>query len=247
MSIPALGVERIIGYPRALVEPLLWLALVTGGMWLMVAFDIRRGLAPGAEVPSQLPTLAAALSLVLLINGGAALVLQAQSGWASRGVAVASGLGLGISAWGLTMVSNLDPGLKHFLFWGSISTGGLLVALSLTRWRYHDTNVAKELPGSFALAVVGLLGIGAVVLIGSPTVPSTWDSPPILPVRSPAGARSCRRSPCWPGSSPPWPPSGAATGGGPPVCWPPRWSSPSSPCLPSADLRVCGGVRGSRQ
>jgi|GEM_PF-5165087 len=165
MSIPALGVERIIGYPRALVEPLLWLALVTGGMWLMVAFDIRRGLAPGAEIPNTLPTLAAALSLVLLINGGAALVLQAQSGWASRGVAVASGLGLGISAWGLTMVSNLDPGLKHFLFWGSISTGGLLVALSLTRWRYHDTNGPKELPGSFALSVVGLLGIGAMVLI----------------------------------------------------------------------------------
>ncbi|MCB0908631.1 MAG: hypothetical protein KDB63_16110 [Nocardioidaceae bacterium] len=165
MSIPALGVERIIGYPRALVEPLLWLALVTGGMWLMVAFDIRRGLAPGADVPGQLPTLAAALSLVLLINASAALVLQAQSGWASRGVAVAAGLGLGISAWGLTMVANLDPGLKHFLFWGSISTGGLLVALSLTRWRYHDTNAPRVLPGSFALSVVGLLGIGAMVLI----------------------------------------------------------------------------------
>lgn len=165
MSIPALGVERVIGYPRALVEPLLWLALVTGGMWLLVAFDIRAGVAPGVQIPSHLPTLAAALSLVLLVNAGSALVLQTQAGWASRGVAVAAGLGLGISAWALTLVPNLDPGLQHFLFWGSISMGALTVVLSLTRWRYHDTNVPKVLPGSFALLVVGLLGAGAVVLM----------------------------------------------------------------------------------
>ena len=54
MSIPALGVERVIGYPRALVEPLLWLAFVTGAMWLMVALDIRQGIAPGAEVDASL-------------------------------------------------------------------------------------------------------------------------------------------------------------------------------------------------
>ncbi len=163
MSIPALGVERVIGYPRALVEPLLWLAFVTGAMWLMVALDIRQGIAPGAEVDASLPTLAAALSLVLIINSASALMLQGQKGWASRGVAVAAGLGLGISAWGLTLVTELDAGLKHYLFWGSISAGGMLIALALTRWRVHQAG-EKTPPGSFALLMVGLLGAAALTL-----------------------------------------------------------------------------------
>ncbi|MFN8194094.1 MAG: hypothetical protein U0R80_07405 [Nocardioidaceae bacterium] len=163
MSIPALGVERVIGYPRALVEPLLWLAFVTGAMWLMVALDIRQGIAPGAEVDHTLPTLAAALSLVLLLNSASALMLQGQKGWASRGVAVAAGLGLGVSAWGLSLVTELDAGLKHYLVWGSISAGGMLIALALTRWRVHQTGLRNP-PGSFALIVIGLLGIAGLVL-----------------------------------------------------------------------------------
>ncbi len=164
MSVPALGVERSIGYPRALVEPLLWLAFVTGAMWLFVAFDLRRGTTTGVHVDGRMLDVAAALAVVLLVNASAGLALQAQPGWASRGVAVAAGLGLAISSWGLTGITNLGPGLRHFLSWGSLGAGALLVALSLTRWRYHETNGPKQLPGVVALAVVGLLGLAAVGL-----------------------------------------------------------------------------------
>lgn len=190
MSIPALGVERVISYPRAMVEPLLWLALVTGAMWLMVAFEVRDGVAARqGTLPSNLGTVAAALALVLLLNGAAALALQGQKGWASRAVAGITGIGLAISSFGLTLIDNMDPGLRHFLFWGGIATGALLVILVLTRWRIHETNLGKTGPGAFALLVVALLGAGIVVLGwvayrayglglagGAPGAADGWDS-----------------------------------------------------------------------
>lgn len=165
-SIPALGVERVISYPRALAEPFLWLAFVTGWIWLLVALDVKRGIFdPGTSVAHNLAFLASALAIVLILNGAAGLLLQGQSGWASRGVAVAAGLGIGVSGWVISQIKEVDPDLRHYLAWGAYACGAFLVVVALTRWRVIQEHGDPEPLGPLALGVLVILALAAMFLI----------------------------------------------------------------------------------
>jgi hypothetical protein len=162
MTAIALGVDRTAGYPRAVVEPLLWLASSTGLVWLVVALDARSASSSvgGATIEPGLTALAAALALVLLLNGLAALTLSGQGGSIARGLAAVSGVGLGVSGWAFSLIPELPPQARYWLLVGSIVCGVSLAVLAQLHWR----NVVRA-PGEVERGTAELVLISGLALV----------------------------------------------------------------------------------
>lgn len=161
MTVTALGVDLKSGYPRAFVEPLLWLAVTTGVVWLAVTIDAKAAVSTGAApITHGISKLAAGLALVLLLNGIAALLMASQGGSVARGLAAIAGLGVAVSGWAFTLVPELDPELRHWLFLGSVAAGIALVVLSQMHWKEIPGPPGSEVRGAVELVLV--LGLGVV-------------------------------------------------------------------------------------
>lgn len=165
MTVTALGVDRITGYPRALVEPLLWLAVTTGVLWLLVAVDARGKTSTGAApIETGVPALAAALALVLILNGASALLLAQQGGSIARGVAALAGLGLALSGWAFHEIPEIDPQVRNWLFLGSIVAGIALAGLAQLHWRQIGGVPGGEERGTVELLLISGLVVLAVLI-----------------------------------------------------------------------------------
>lgn len=162
MTAIALGVDRRAGYPRALVEPLLWLATATGVLWLAVAIDAQGQVAAG-EAPVSLPRLAVTLALVLMLNGIGALLLSAQGGSIARGLAAIAGIGMAVSGWGFTQIDELDPEVRHWLMIGSLAVGITLAVCAQLHWR--------EIPGPPGSDERGVPELVVAIVLGVLTLP----------------------------------------------------------------------------
>lgn len=165
MTVTALGVDRTTWYPRAVVEPLLWLAVTTGVVWLLVTIDAR-GQATGGSgaIESGLSQLAAALALVLILNGVSALLLAAQGGSIARGVAGLAGVGLAVSGWGFTLIPEIPPEVRHWLLLGSIVAGVVLAVGSQMQWKEIAAPPGVDERGAIELVVILVLGAFAAGL-----------------------------------------------------------------------------------
>lgn len=168
MTATALGVDRAPGYPRALVEPLLWLALLTGATWLLVTVDAHGNTATGsASVASGIPQLASALALVLLLNSAAALLLASQGGNVARGLATLAGVGLVAAGWGFHLVIEIDPQVRTWMTWGCITAGISLAVLSRLHWREPEAKRRNPEHSTLELLMLaGLLAAAGVVVFG---------------------------------------------------------------------------------
>ncbi|HQR27014.1 MAG TPA: hypothetical protein PLP61_08255 [Nocardioides sp.] len=188
MTVTALGVDRTPGYPRALVEPLLWLALVDGVTWLLILVDTRtRPATAGVVIHGSVSRLAATLSLVLVLNAVAALLLASQGGNVARGLAGLAGLGLAVSGWGFHLIPEISPQVRTWSTWGCVVAGVALAVLSQMHWREGGTSRRVEehsvvellmitlLLGAAAVVAYGVLGMRERGLVGVPNVDeSAW-------------------------------------------------------------------------
>jgi hypothetical protein len=160
VSIEVLKLNRTVGLPLGMVEPLLWLAATSGGLWALVALDARRKLSvPSAAVDPTTSSLALAVAVVLLLNSLAALLYARSGGPVARGLSTASGAGLMVSGWLFTRMPEIGSGLSGNLFWGSVAAGVLLMIGSATPWRQVQLTGRRS---TSVLLVVGVLGLAAV-------------------------------------------------------------------------------------
>ncbi len=163
MSVMVLGVERVHGYPRVFVEPLLWLTVTSGVVWTAVALDIRDALGGGVVLDRSLGTIATVMALLLLVNGVAALLFASSPGSVSRGLAMICGLGLVMSSWALTQMNEIEPVARQKLVWGFLIAGIALTVLATIKWRTVASPPDQE-RGVPVLLALAALGIAAVVL-----------------------------------------------------------------------------------
>jgi hypothetical protein len=162
-SVHALSAERLHGYPRVFVEPLLWLAVTAGVVWTGVALDVRQAIAGGADLPGRLTTLSTAIAVVLLVNGVGALLFASSPGAVSRWLAMLSGMGLVLSSWGLNQITALEPGTRHKMVWGFLVAGIACTLLAAVKWRAIP--YARGTDRSWVeLLAMGALAVAAVVL-----------------------------------------------------------------------------------
>ncbi len=163
MSVQTLGVERIHGYPRVVVEPLLWLVVTAGVVWTAIAFDIRGALDGGAVLDDRMSLIATVMAVVLVLNGIAALMFASSPGSVSRSLAMLSGLGLVMSSWGLSKMTEIPPVERHRLVLGFLAAGIALTLLASVRWRAVQAAPDQE-RGWHVHAAMLALTIAAVVL-----------------------------------------------------------------------------------
>lgn len=165
MSVPALGVDRVHGYPRVFVEPLLWLVVTSGVVWTLVAFDARAAQRSGLAFDAGTGRLAIALAVVLLVNGIGALLFASQAGSVSRALAMVAGVAMVVSSWALTRMPDIETTMRHKLVWGFLIAGILLTVLATFRWRTMvPPNQERGWPVSLAIAGLVLAALVLVVL-----------------------------------------------------------------------------------
>jgi hypothetical protein len=158
----AFKVNRVVGLPLGVVDPLLWLALTSGGLWIFVAVDVREHLTtPGTSVDQRIAQLAVAVASVLLLNGLAGLLYSQFGGPIARGLCAAAGVGLVASGWLFTQVPEIGSGLASNLFAGSLVAGVGLVVSSAVPWRQLEISAQRP---TGVLLTVAALGIAAVAV-----------------------------------------------------------------------------------
>lgn len=164
MSVPALGVDRVHGYPRVFVEPLLWLVVTSGVVWTLVAFDARAARKSGLPFDADTGKLAVALAIVLLLNGIGALMFASHSGSVSRALAMTAGVAMVVSSWAFTRMPDIETTMRHKLVWGFLIAGILLTVLATFRWRTM-VPPGQEHGWPESLALAGLLVAAAVLVV----------------------------------------------------------------------------------
>ena len=163
MTVQALGVDRVHGYPRVVVEPLLWLVVTTGVVWTAVAFDVHSAVAGGVVLQPRLGVISAAMAVVLLVNGVAALLFASSPGSVSRSLAMLAGLGLIISGWAINRIDQIEFATRHKLMWGFMLAGIALTLLASVKWRVVPPPPGQE-RGWPVFAAMLALAFAAVVL-----------------------------------------------------------------------------------
>lgn len=186
---PRMDPTRVAGPIRLVLEPMLWVAFVSGVVWALIALD------PGLREPEAgvvvyeyaLP-LAMLVSALLLISSVTALMWLPSSTSATRARTSFAGLGMLASGWLFAKLHPVDSADFQRLSWGSIGIGMLLVAICAVPWPTGPARVARR-PGPLTwLAVAVLSGLIAVVsvlaweaarmgLVGDPSSAETgWDT-----------------------------------------------------------------------
>lgn len=155
---------RVSGPIRVVLEPMLWLAFLSGIVWVLVALDPGvRDPAPGVIFYEYTLPLAIIVAAILLISTISALMWLTVSTSATRARTAFAGLGMIASGW---LFSELDPVDTQDLLtmsWLSIAVGVLLVTICAVPWPTSPAVVPRHLtPGERGL-FVGVLAVAAVV------------------------------------------------------------------------------------
>lgn len=153
---------RVSGPIRVVLEPMLWLAFLSGVAWVLVALD------PGVRRPAEgvvlyeftLP-LAIIVAAVLLISTISALMWLPVSTSATRARTAFAGLGMLASGWLFAKLHPVDTQDLLGMSWLSIAVGVLLVAVCAVPWPTSRALVPRRVNGveRVALAVVLLLSV----------------------------------------------------------------------------------------
>lgn len=174
---------RVSGPIRVIVEPMLWLAFLSGVSWVLVALD------PGVRDPAEgvvlyehtLP-LAIIISAVLLISTISALMWLPVSTSATRARTAFAGLGMLASGWLFAKLHPVDTQDLLGMSWLSIGVGVLLVAVCAVPWPTSPALVPRRPRGVERLALVAVLA--ASVFVGW----LAWEAAKIGLVALPDGA-----------------------------------------------------------
>lgn len=180
---------RVAGPIRLVLEPMLWIAFLSGIAWVLVALD------PGVRKPAEgvvffehtLP-LAIIVAAILLISTISALMWLTVSTTATRARTSFAGLGMLASGWLFAKIHPIDNQDLLGMSWLSIAIGVLLVAMCAVPWPTRPSPVSRRLTAPVKAALVALLAIAAVVgffaweaarvgLVGMrPGAETGWDS-----------------------------------------------------------------------
>lgn len=180
---------RVSGPIRVVLEPMLWLAFLSGVVWVLVALD------PGVRNPAKgvvfyeytLP-LAIIVSAILLISTISALMWLTVSTSATRARTSFAGLGMLASGWLFAKLHPVDNQDLLGMSWLSIGVGVLLVAICAVPWPTAPSLVPRRPNGAerAALGVLLVLALGVgyyaweaarVGLVGvRPGATTGWDA-----------------------------------------------------------------------
>lgn len=155
---------RVSGPIRVVLEPMLWLAFLSGIAWVLVALD------PGVRQPAEgvifyeytLP-LAIIVAAVLLISTISALMWLPVSTSSTRARTAFAGLGMLASGWLFAKLHPVETEDLLGMSWISIGVGVLLVAICAVPWPTSPAMVPRRLTGKERIALVVLFAVAAVV------------------------------------------------------------------------------------
>jgi hypothetical protein len=186
-STPRIDPTRVSGPIRVVLEPMLWLAFVSGVIWLLVALDPGvRDPEPGVVVYEYTQQLSILVGVLLLVSAASALMWLSSSTSATRARASFAGLGMLASGWLFAKVHPVDAGDFVWRSWISIGIGVLLVAMCSVPWPTSAARVPRRAtPWTWALLAV-LLAVAVIVamlaweasrtgLVGAADVERGWD------------------------------------------------------------------------
>lgn len=164
---PRPDLTRVAGPIRLILEPMLWVAFVSGVFWALVLFDPAvRDPGPDTVVYEHALPLALLVGAMLLISSISALLWLGTSTSATKARTSFAGLGMLASGWLLTKLHPVDSSDLQGAAWLSVAFGVLLVALCSVQWPTRPAVVARR-PGLLGWAVSALLLfllVGAAVL-----------------------------------------------------------------------------------
>ena len=184
---------RVSGPIRLVLEPLLWVAFLTGVVWLLIALD------PGLREPQDgviiyeytLP-LAVLVGALVVISTVTALMWLPSATSATRARSTFAGLGMLASGWLFAKLHPVEAQDFQGYSWLCIAIGVLLVAMCSVPWPTERSAEQAELGtgGKLLVGALGLVAVGVVViaweaarvgLVGvTPDARTGWDS--LLPV-----------------------------------------------------------------
>lgn len=155
---------RVSGPIRLVLEPMLWLAFLSGVAWVLVALD------PGVRNPAKgvvfydytLP-LAILVAAILLISTVSALMWLTVSTSATRARTAFAGLGMLASGWLFSKLHPIDNQDLLGMTWLSIAVGALLVAICAVPWPTSPALVPRRPNVAERVALATLLVLALVV------------------------------------------------------------------------------------
>lgn len=205
---------RVTGPVRLVLEPMLWVAFVSGVIWLLVAVDPGlRDPDRGVELYRYTLPLAVLVGVLLVVSTVTALMWLPTSTTAARARTSFAGLGMLASGWLFAAVDPVDSTDFVAMSWLCIGIGVLLVAVCAVPWptaASHQPGPPGRLARGVVLALTTGIAIVAVLawqaaqdgLLGrAPGTPTAWDDLlPLLAVLAVliAGVRHVLRMPARP-------------------------------------------------
>lgn len=155
---------RVSGPIRVVLEPMLWLAFLSGVCWVLVALDPGvRDPAPGVLLYEYTLPLAIIVAAVLLVSTISALMWLPVSTTATRARTAFAGLGMLASGWLFAKLHPVDTQDLLGMSWLSIAVGVLLVAVCAVPWPTSPALVPRRTTGAERMAFLAVLLASAVV------------------------------------------------------------------------------------
>lgn len=161
---PRMDPTRVSGPIRVVLEPMLWLAFISGLVWGLVALDPGlRDPDPDVVIWEHTLPMAILVSALLLISSISALMWLTSSTTATRARTAFSGLGMLASGWLFAKLHPVDTADFLGLSWLSIGIGVLLVTICAVPWPTSSARVARRVSGFSWMVALVLLLCAAVV------------------------------------------------------------------------------------
>lgn len=152
---------------RHLAEPLLWLAVAVGVLWMLVLIDLWGADLdnPDGPIAARLPLVAATLGPGLCLSAGTALALLRRTGHA-RWVALVVGGLLVAAGFGFRRIPEIDRGeIAGGYFWVPV-VAGVVLGLTVLAAPWPKPDGAPPDPAATSpIALVFLAGLGSAGLI----------------------------------------------------------------------------------
>ncbi|MBE7325237.1 hypothetical protein IEQ44_11280 [Nocardioides sp. Y6] len=155
---------RVSGPIRVVLEPMLWLAFLSGLAWVLVALDPGvRDTGEGEVLYEHTLPMAIIVSAILLISTISALMWLPVSTSATRARTAFAGLGMLASGWLFAKLRPVDTQDLLGMSWLSIGIGVLLVAICAVPWPTARALVPRRPTGPERLAL-GFLLLSALLV-----------------------------------------------------------------------------------
>ncbi|GGD30688.1 hypothetical protein [Nocardioides daphniae] len=155
---------RVSGPIRVVLEPMLWLAFLSGITWVLIALDpgVRNQADDIVFYEFTLP-LAIIVAAILLISTISALMWLPVSTSSTRARTAFAGLGMLASGWLFAKLHPVDTQDLLGMSWISIGVGVLLVAICAVPWPTSPSVLTRRPTGVERTVLVVLLGIAGIV------------------------------------------------------------------------------------